>query len=177
MGLFAAAILTLTTSCAGLHATATAPIKALLVNKKVAVFPFEDPYYKGRQLSGIGSPFASVFTNQLSIHGVSAAMVKNDEFDSRSKIDLGNACEYARQNNFDYFITGVVTEWIDGATQWSGTVDVAALSVEVYQSDSCDLVGSASGREKGRWFTFVNAPTTRFYQPLSEQIVAKLLNK
>ena len=75
------------------------------------------------------------------------------------------------------FITGTVTEWIDGATQWSGTVDVAALSVDVYNTPNCELSGSVSGKQNGQWFTFVNAPTTRFFEPLSEEIVTTLLDQ
>jgi hypothetical protein len=52
---------------------------------------------------------------------------------------------------------------------------VAALTVNVYRSETCALAGSASGRENGRWFTLINAPTTRFFEPLSDSIVATLL--
>jgi hypothetical protein len=90
-------------------------------------------------------------------------------------VDIEKACGYAVDNGYTIIITGVVTEWIDGATNWSGTVDVAALSVKIYSSKTCELSASASGRENGTWFTFVNAPTTRFFEPLSQSIINALL--
>jgi hypothetical protein len=47
--------------------------------------------------------------------------------------------------------------------------------VNVYRADTCALAGSASGRQNGQWFTFINSPTTRFFEPLSDSIVATLL--
>ena len=165
------------TGCAGLHANLDAPMESSLQGKKVVVFPFHDPYYHGRQIPGIGRPFAAVFINKLQTAGVLASFAKSTAFTSREAIDIEKACEYAASNGYDALIIGTVTEWIDGATQWSGTVDVAALSVSVYLSPDCAFSGSASGRQNGRWFTFINAPTTRFYNPLSEKIVSELVNQ
>ncbi len=162
-------------NCAGLEAKLDAPKKSSIQGNRIVVFPFYDPFYKGRQIQGIGEPFASVFVNKLLASGVSAELSKSKEFSSLNMIDIEKACRYAADNGYTMLITGVVTEWIDGATQWSGTVDVAALSVKVYNSKTCELSGSASGKEKGTWVTFVNEPTTRFYEPLSESIVDALL--
>ena len=163
--------------CAARTAHHEAPLKSSLDGKRVVVFPFQDPYYKGQQLQGVGVPFSTVFIAKLQAAGVVAETHKGTMFSSQGALDLGKACQYAADNRYDAFITGVVTEWIDGATQWSGTVDVAALSVTVYQAPACQPIGSASGRENGQWFTFVNAPTTRFIEPLSDAVVSALLNK
>jgi hypothetical protein len=152
-------------------------MKSSIEGKRVAVFPFKEPYYKGRQLNGIGTPFSEIFVAKLQSRGISSKLITNNDFRSTDTFDVEKACKYASDNNLDMIITGTVTEWIDGATQWSGTVDVAALSINIYESKTCNIVGSASGRENGRWFTFVNAPTTRFYDPLSETIISKLLNR
>jgi hypothetical protein len=141
------------------------------------VFPFQDPYYKGRQIPGVGGPFATVFVGKLQTAGVLAESPRTPTFSSTTPIELDKACKYASENRYDAFVTGTVTEWIDGATQWSGTVDVAALTVTVYRAPACEPTGSASGHQNGQWFTFVDAPTTRFFAPLSEEVIASLLNK
>ncbi len=161
--------------CAGLDAKRDAPMKSSIQGNRIVVFPFYDPFYKGRQIQGVGEPFASAFVNKLQAAGVSAELSKGGEFSSPNRIDIKKACSYATGNGYNMLITGIVTEWIDGVTQWSGIVDVAALSVEVYRSDTCELFGSASGRQNGTWWTLSNAPTTRFYEPLSEKIVEVLL--
>lgn len=163
--------------CAGLNTNLNNPMKSTLVGKRVVVFPFQDPYYNGRQIQGVGLPFATVFVNKLQTAGVLSDITKSNDFLTTVSIDIKKACNYALNNGYSMLITGTVTEWIDGATQWSGTVDVAALSVNVYSSDICELFGSASGRQNGRWFTFVNAPTTRFFEPLSEAVITSLLKQ
>ena len=168
--------LILLAGCAGLHANLDVPMNSSFKGKKVVVFPFQAPYYKGQQIPGVGRAFAAVFVNKLQSAGVSASLTKSNAFTSREVVNVDKACEYAADNGYDTLIIGTVTEWLDGATQWSGTVDVAALSVSVYVSSECELSGSASGRQNGQWFTFVNAPATRFFEPLSEKIVSKLVN-
>jgi len=163
--------------CASLNTNINHPIKSGLVGKRVVVFPFQDPYYKGRQIHGVGLPFATVFVNKLQAVGVLSDITKNNDFLTTVPMDIKKACNYAFNNGYNMLITGTVTEWVDGATQWSGTVDVAALTVNVYSSDTCEIVGSASGRQNGRWFTFVNAPTTRFFEPLTDSIIASLLGR
>ncbi len=162
-------------SCAGLDAKRDVPMKSSIQGNRIVVFPFYDPYYKGRQIQGVGGPFASAFVNKLHAAGVSAELSKSGEFSSPNRVDIKKACSYAAVNRYNMLITGIVTEWIDGVTQWSGIVDVAALSVEVYRSDTCEMSGSASGRQNGTWWTLSNAPTTRFYESLSEKIVEVLL--
>jgi hypothetical protein len=161
--------------CAKLNASLDAPMDTSLKGEKIVVFPFQAPYYKGRQIPGVGRPFAAVFVNKLQSAGVSASLSKSNAFTSSEIVNVDKACEYAVENGYDKLITGTVTEWLDGATQWSGTVDVAALTVSVYAASECELAGSASGRQNGQWFTFVDAPTTRFFEPLSENIVSKLV--
>jgi hypothetical protein len=163
--------------CAAMSGTVNAPLKAPLEGKRVVVMPFQDPFYKGRQISGVGGPFATVFVTKLQAAGVLAEGPRTNAFTSTTPVELDKACKYATENRYDAVVTGTVTEWIDGATQWSGTFDVAAVTVTVYGVPACEPTGSASGRQNGQWFTFVDAPTTRFFAPLSEEVVASLLNK
>ncbi len=164
-------------NCAGLTANLNSPMESSFDGKRVIVFPFQDPFYKGRQIQGVGGPFASVFVNKLRANGIKSDLAKSSLFPSTVEIELDKACKYAIEHNYDLFALGIITEWLDGATQWSGTVDVAALSVNLYTSADCEFTGSASGKQNGTWFTFVDAPTTRFFEPLSERIVATLLGR
>ena len=163
--------------CAARNAHQEAPLKSALDGKRVVVFPFQDPSYTGRQLEGVGGPFATVVIATLQAAGVAAEPQKGTGFSSPGSRDLGTAGTYAADHRYDTYSTGVVTEGIEGATQGSGTVDVAALSVTVYPSPACQPIGAASGRENGQWFTFVNAPTTRFIEPLSDAVVSALRNR
>jgi hypothetical protein len=161
--------------CAGLDANSSVTMKSSIQEKRVVVIPFSDPYYRGRQLRGIGVPFANVFVTKLNQAQIPAILGRGVGFSSNNTSDVTRACKYAMDNGFTLMITGSVTEWIDGATQWSGKVDVAALTVNLYDPKTCELYGTASARENGTWFTFVDSPTTRFYDTISESIVAKLM--
>ncbi len=163
----------LAAGCAHLSTMATGPTQMPLDGKRVAVFPFPDPYYYTRQISGIGAEFTRVFMTKLQAAGVIAESAAPAQ--PLSSNDVVAACRYARDGGYDAFLTGTITEWIDGATQWSGKVDVASLTVNLYRSDTCAFAGSASGRQNGQWFTFVNAPTTRFIVPLSEAVVGTIV--
>lgn len=162
-------------SCASLDTNVASQKKLSIHGKQVLVFPFQNPYYKGQQIQGIGEAFTLKFIEKLQAAGVLAEFPKSGDFSSLNAIDIEKACEYTSANGYDMLITGTVTEWLDGATQWSGTVDVAALSVSVYSSMNCELSESASGRQTGTIWTFVNSPTTRFIESLSEKTVADLL--
>ena len=100
----------------------------------------------------------------------------SEDFRETKEVDVNKACKYAKQQGADVAIIGTVNEWIDGATQWSGTVDVVSVSVFAYDPKTCALITSASGREQGQRLTLVNAPVTRFYKTLSKDLVAAMFD-
>ena len=162
--------------CAGLQTNLNEGNKISAADVRVMVFPLKDPSYKGRQIGTIGDAFASAIIREIQSTGRACEVAANSRFTANKSIDTAEACVYAQENGYDIAITGVVTEWLDGATQWSGKVDVAAVTVSAYDSKSHKLMASASGRQKGQWFTFVNAPTTRFLEPLSKEVVESLFD-
>jgi len=164
----------MTIGCAGLQANIDTGSKIAKSDKPILIFPFRNPYYKGQELRGVGESVASAIVSEVQAIGRNCDLVRNDEFKATDLINIDKACEYARQNNADIAIIGIVTEWIDGATNWSGKVDVAAVTVSAYDTESHKLMSSASGRQNGQWFTFVNAPVTRFLRPLSKEVVLNL---
>ncbi|MBV6467704.1 MAG: hypothetical protein DCC43_10735 [Candidatus Brocadia sp.] len=159
--------------CASLKANRDMGMKISKAENKIMVFPFRNPYYKGKELEGVGDTFAISLVSEIQSTGRTCELAEGD-FKANKSITVDDACTYARQKGAGIAVTGVVTEWLDGATQWSGTVDVAAIAVNAYDTENCKLISSVSGRQNGQWFTFVNAPATRFMRPLSQEIVKAL---
>jgi len=118
-----------------------------------------------------------VFTKKLRAAGLQAEFQNCDDFSPASATDIGMACRFASDNGYAMFATGTVTEWVDGATSWSGKVDVASVTVRLYSTETCQVLRAVSGRQQGAWFTLVDEPTTRFYEPLSESLVTGLLKR
>ena len=160
--------------CASLKANRDMGVKISKAENKIMVFPFRNPYYKGVELEGIGDTFAISVVGEIQSTGRTCALAESDAFKANKSVKVDDACAYAHQNGAGIAVIGVVTEWLDGATQWSGTVDVASVTVNAYNTENCNLISSASGRQNGQWFTFVNAPATRFMRPLSQEIVQAL---
>lgn len=106
--------------------------------------------------------------------GSSPRLVENEDFRETKAADVNQACEYAKQQGSDVAIIGIVNEWIDGTTNWSGKVEVVSVSVFAYDPESRSIITPANGREQVQWFTFVNSPATRFYQSLSKDLVAAM---
>ena len=162
--------------CAGLQANLDGGRSISSSEIRAMVFPIRNPYYKGRQIGGIGDAFAAAVVSAIRSTGRACKLANSSDFTAEQSIDVNEACIYAHNNGWDIVITGIVTEWLDGATQWSGKVDVTAVTLYAHNSESHKLMASASGRQNGQWFTFVNAPTTRFLQPLSQAVVKSLLD-
>jgi hypothetical protein len=129
------------TGCAARYGNVETPVASPLEGKRVLVFSFQDPYYRGQQLRGVGEPFAVVFATKLRTAGVQADGTSREGFSTSSATDPGKACKHAADNGYDALVLGNVTEWIDGATQWSGRVDVAALSVTAFDAKTCRRKG------------------------------------
>jgi len=159
-------------SCAARQATLDGNEKISEAQRKIIVFAFRNASYKGRELKGVGTGFTIIFVNEILATGRDCRLVESEEFVETKVANSIQACKYAKEQGADVAIIGMITEWLDGATQWSGRVDVVSAQVYAYDPETCSLITSASGRERGTWFTCVNAPATRFYPTLSKDLVA-----
>ena len=112
-------------SCAGRQANLNSTQRIPSTYNNIVVFPFADPYFRGLELKGIGSSFAVAVANEISKLGKQCSVASATSVDIT---DIKACCEFSLQNEHDLVIMGRVTEWLDGATQWSGKVDVAALT-------------------------------------------------
>ena len=167
-------VLSIFAGCAGREVDVARTDKITKDQKIIFVFPLRNASYKGRELIGVGKDFSSVFVGEIVAIGKEGKLIETEDFKDTITVDVNKACSYAKEHGADVAITGNVNEWLDGATQWSGKVDVVSVTVYAYDTNTCSLITSANGREQGQWFTFVNAPATRFYRPLSEELIKSI---
>jgi len=169
-------LLSIFLSCAARHASLDRNEKISKTQNYIIVFPFRNAYYKSRELVGVGTALSSTFVNEVISTGRECRLFESEEFSEKKAVDINQACEYAKQQGADVAIIGTVNEWIDGATQWSGKVDVVSVSVSAYDPETCSLITSANAREQGQLFTFVNSPATRFYKTLTKDLIATMFD-
>ena len=164
-------IITILAGCAGREVEVARTDKITKDQNVIFVYPLRNASYKGRELHGVGRDFSAVFVSEIVATGRNSRLIETEDFKDTFTVDVEKACSYAKEHGADVAIIGSVDEWLDGATQWSGKVDVVSVTVYAYSTGTCSLITSASGREQGQWFTFVNAPATRFYKPLSQELI------
>ncbi len=169
-------LLSMFLSCAARHANLDRNVKISKTQNNIIVFPFRNAYYKGRELLGVGTTLSSTFVNKVISTGRECKLIESEEFRETKTVDINQACEYSKQQGADVAFIGTVNEWIDGATQWSGRVDVVSVTVSAYDPASCSLITSASGRETGNFITLVDAPATRFYETLTKDLVTAMFD-
>ena len=155
-------LLSIFLGCAARHANLDRNEKIYKAQKNIIVFPFRNAYYKGRELVGVGTALSSTFVNEVIATGRECRLVETEEFKETKVVDINQACKYTKQQAADVAIIGI------------GKVDVVGVSISAYDPETCSLITSATGREQGQWFTFVNAPATRFYKTLSQDLVAAM---
>lgn len=167
-------VLSTVIGCAGREVEVARTDKITKDQKMIFVFPLRNASYKGRELMRVGRDFSSVFVSEIVATGRECRLIETEDFKDTITVDVNQACSYAKEHGADVAITGSVDEWLDGATQWSGRVDVVSVTIYAYDSNTCSLITSANGREDGNFLTFVNAPATRFYRPLSEELISNI---
>jgi hypothetical protein len=84
------------------------------------------------------------------------------------KPDLSAALDDARALECTYLLKAIIPEWEDNATEWSGKPDVAALSVELYETAEQSLVATATHR--------VASSTTQGFSRRPERFVPELVD-
>jgi len=160
--------------CAGLSANLNTGTRILGVEQQVMVFPFRNPSYKGQELMGMGDAVTNAVWAELQKRGISATIAPKESFPATKMIDPQVACRYGREKGADIVLIGVTTEWVDGATNWSGKLDVVGATVTAYTTSNNRIVATASARQNGGWFTWVNNPADRFLPTLSRELVSAL---
>ena len=160
--------------CAGLSANLNTGTRVLGAKQQVMVFPFRNPNYKGQELTGRGDAVTNAVWVELQKRGISASVVSNKSFPATKMINPKEACRYGREQGADIVLLGVVSKWIDAATNWSGKRDFIGVTVTAYNTRNVRIVATASAQQNCSSFTFVNHPTNRLLPTLSEKIVGTL---
>lgn len=148
------------------------PKKRSIKSQRTAVVPFLDPSYRGKEFEGVGESFAVLISDKLLAAGIPAEVVRGPKEPESATPDIETQLKMASDKGYSYVLMGSITEWVDGATQWSGREDVAAISVRIYDSRTREVVMAVSARENGTWLTFVDSPVTRFCETLSAKLVS-----
>lgn len=160
--------------CAGLSANLNIGARILGVKQQVMVFPFRNPSYKGQELTGRGDAVTNAVWAELQKKGISASVAPNESFPATKLINPKAACRYGRENGADIVLLGVVSKWIDGATNWSGKRDFIGVTVIAYNTSNTRIVATASAQQNCSSFTFVNHPTNRLLPTLARELVRAL---
>lgn len=84
--------------CAGLQTNLDGGKKISSSELRVMVFPLRNPYYKGRQIGGIGAAFATALVSAIQSTGRTCKLVDSSGFTANESIDVNEACLYAHHN-------------------------------------------------------------------------------
>jgi hypothetical protein len=124
------------------------------------VFPFRNPSYRDRELSGIGMRFTSAFAAACVEKAFYAKTVMSDRFNSSKDINVRDAIVYASRTGADYIIYGNVTNWVDRPTKYTHPQDFAGLRIFVRSVESGQAVFTAKLQAHG--ITYAKHGTRNF---------------
>lgn len=159
--------------CAGvqtIHQYSNVPLDK---TKRYVIFPFKDPSYGSRVFPGVGSRFTSKFSASCADYGLNVLPVFNERFQSKNDINILDALAFANKIGADFIITGQVTKWIDGATDWSGKRDFAAFSIYVRKATTGNIIFSSEIQEYSN--VFWSGTPDDFIDSLAKAMAKKLL--
>jgi hypothetical protein len=135
---------------------------------RIMVLPIPDGVErKDGAAAGTGGAMTAGIRDALIQAGVSPLVTE--------QTGLEGAIKQARSLGYDYVLKATITEWEDNATEWSGRPDSAAVSAELYDARSMQLVSTATQREEASVMAVVPQNPERFIPTLSRRIVEKLL--
>ena len=140
--------------------------KQITPSSKILVVGFPDAVDKGGStIGGSGGAATAAIRDALLKRGYSPIVG-----DSHT---LAEAFTEAQKLSSVYVLRGSLIGWEDNATGWSARPDTAGLSLELYDSSSRELVGSASNTAKSSAIEFVPGAPDR----LLPEITTATLNK
>ena len=160
--------------CAGVQGVHTSGNIQINKSTKYLVFPFRNPSFGVRELSGVGSRFTNKFVASCAEYGLNVLPIFNEKFQPNKDINILDALGYAKDNGADFIITGQVTKWIDRATEWSGKRDFAGLSIVVREVSAGNIIFSSEIQQHSNMFW--SGTPDDFVDSLSRAMAEKLLN-
>jgi len=88
--------------------------------------------------------------------------------------DLTRGFEQAASQGCRYLLRGIIPEWEDNATEWSGKPDVAAVSLELYDVEDRVLSATGSHRIQGSSAQLLSKSPDQFVPELVEVSLARI---
>lgn len=129
------------------HLTRTATTTSLESSSSIYISIPKDGRYGENTYSGSGLTTAQVVLKAFSVH------VTNIET-AHEYQSFKEALDYAKFNNFKYFVYPSILEWEDRATEWSGIPDRISIKIAVIDTNSGRTLDSAVIEGKSGLATF-----------------------
>jgi Domain of unknown function (DUF4823) len=140
--------------------------KTLLPSAKVLIIPFADAIDKGgKTIGGSGGAVTGAMRDNLLAHGASPATA-----DSKT---LADGLIEAQKLGYNYVLKGSLINWEDNATEWSGRPDTAGITIEVYDTNFRELLGSATENVRASMVSYTAGSPDRFAPALADLALSK----
>lgn len=145
-----------------------APGAKVAPGARVLIMRVPDVVEKGEgTVGGSGEAVTAAVRDDLMAHGY--PVVTSD------KSTLPDAFGEAMSLDAAYVLRGAIAEWQDNATEWSSNPDKVALSLELYEVSTKQLVATGGHRVAGQAMTFATGQTPmRFVPEMADHSLAKI---
>ena len=141
--------------------------KTLLPSAKVLLIPLGDAIDKGgKTIGGSGGAVTGALRDNLLAHGASPATA-----DSKT---LADALIEAQKLSYNYVLKGSLINWEDNATEWSGRPDTAGVTIEVYDTNTREMLGSATENVRASIVSYTAGSPDRFAPALADLALSKV---
>ena len=128
--------------------------------------PVHDSVSAGEWEATGTAPMASAFRDALIAHGYAPEM--------GTRYSLEASFDEARSAGCQYVLQSAITEWENGYDVWWGYPDKAAVSVNLYDATTKELVGGATHRMEGAHYYYPDS-IDRFLPELAARSLGKIL--
>jgi hypothetical protein len=145
----------------------TIPGQQVIPAKKVLVLAIKDGQEQGQPpAAGSGAGLAAALRKALVGHNIPVAVTAD------TTVEQGFAD--AARNDSAYVMQATITHWEDNATAWSGKGDQLFISVELYDTNTHELVAAATHKRTATGATFVSGAPDRFMDEVSVGALSKI---
>lgn len=141
--------------------------KAISPAAKIVIVPLPDAIDKGgNTIGGSGGASTGAIRDALVAHGYSPIVG-----DSKT---LADAFTEAERLSYTYVLKGVLINWEDNATEWSGRPDTAGLSLELYDVSSKSLAASSTENIRASAISYTSGTPDRFVPALTDLSLSRI---
>ena len=136
---------------------------------KVVILDIQDGHERGQDVTrGSGQAMVNALRDTLVSRGIPVNVIQS------TAVDEGY--QEAERLGFNYVLRGVLTNWEDNATAWSGNPDRATLVLELYGVEEKRLAASANSERQASGATLVSGTPGRFIPELAFNAVDRIFD-